>query len=183
MLSSIQPQTRRHGKMEALWYPTCQPARRSHNLRWLGNGLMAKSPMYVFSTALSWDDTKPTSTVLISCYVHQQAVELCMDACSKLCEILRERLKDTAILESEWRLSWHMFSELRQIILSCRNFVGKRGQAWCLREHILRGCGDCFVWQKSELLSWEEVLVGVCHVLYYESIYVKAIALYYAQGC
>jgi hypothetical protein len=45
--------------------------------------------------------TKAISVILISCYVHQQAVELCMDACSKLSEILRERLKDTAVLENE----------------------------------------------------------------------------------
>ncbi|KAM0924394.1 hypothetical protein ACQ4PT_004893 [Festuca glaucescens] len=37
-----------------------------------------------------WSDGKITN-----------AVELCMDACSKLCEILRERLKDTAVLENE----------------------------------------------------------------------------------
>lgn len=37
---------------------------------------------------------------LTFCYVHLQAVELCMDACSKLGEILRDRLKE-ATLTSE----------------------------------------------------------------------------------
>uniref|UniRef100_A0A0A8XSQ6 Uncharacterized protein n=1 Tax=Arundo donax TaxID=35708 RepID=A0A0A8XSQ6_ARUDO len=37
-----------------------------------------------------WSDGKITN-----------AVELCMDACSKLCDILRDRLKDTATLTSE----------------------------------------------------------------------------------
>jgi hypothetical protein len=66
------------------------------------------------SYLLPQDDTRATSIILISCYVHQQAVELCMDACSKLCEILRERLKDTAVLESEWYLSRHMFFQNRK---------------------------------------------------------------------
>jgi exosome complex component MTR3 len=36
-----------------------------------------------------------------SVYLYQQAVELCMDACSKLCDILRNHLKETANLASE----------------------------------------------------------------------------------
>nr|BAJ99715.1 predicted protein [Hordeum vulgare subsp. vulgare] len=62
---------------------------------WQDGGLMvsympARKEITQLTLTGEWTDGKITN-----------AVELCMDACSKLCEILRERLKDPASLASE----------------------------------------------------------------------------------
>uniref|UniRef100_A0A0E0D9H3 Uncharacterized protein n=1 Tax=Oryza meridionalis TaxID=40149 RepID=A0A0E0D9H3_9ORYZ len=56
-----------------------------------------------------WSDGKITN-----------AVELCMDACSKLCDILRERLKDASSLAESSKFQASLFSSL---LFSCDRFL------------------------------------------------------------